>query len=135
MKVRDLMTRPVVTLDEHASIGDAIGAMTGNQVRHLPIVRGKKPIAVISDRHLRSVEGALAAEIGSARSGDGRYEAAVRSIIDGPPVTVVAGASVRDAIDAMLDARVSSVLVVDAAGDLVGIVTTIDVLRAARDLL
>jgi len=130
----DLMTREVVTLAEDATLGEAMALFSEHGVRHLPILRGKKPIGVISDRDLRRLEGAMAADLGSIPpSPSDRFDAPVSSILEGEPMTVRAETSIAALIDTMLDAHVSAVLVVDAKGALVGIVTSVDVLRAARD--
>lgn len=133
MKASDLMTRDVVTLAEDATLGDAIVALSEHGVRHLPVVRGKKPIGVISDRDLRRLEGAMASDVGSPMAGADRFEAPVSSILDGEPITVFADATVPEVIDTMLHSHVGAVLVIDTRGSLVGIISTVDVLRAARD--
>jgi CBS domain-containing protein len=134
MKAADLMTRDVVALDESSTIGDAVAAAVEHGIRHLPILRGRRPIAMVSDRDLRGLEAASAVDPQtSARSAP--YAAPVTSIAAGTPIVVALDASARQAIDAMLEAHVSSVLVVDAQGDLAGIITSVDVLRAAREIL
>lgn len=135
MDVSQLMTRDVVSVDETATLGEAIGLLIEHGFRHVPVVRGKRPIGMISDRDLRRVEGMLASALAGGGAGEAAYDAPVTSIAQGEPVTVAANASVRQAIDAMLDAHVSSVMVVDERGELVGLVSTVDVLRAAREVL
>lgn len=127
------MTREVVTLAEDATLGDAIAVLSEHGVRHLPIVRGDKPIGVVSDRDLRRLEGAMAGSVGSP-TGPDPFDAPITSILEGEPITVLEQASVREVIDAMLYGHVGAVLVVDTNGALVGIVSSVDVLHAARDM-
>ena len=133
MKAADLMTRDVVTLAEGATLGDALATLSEHGVRHLPILRGKKPIGVISDRDLRRLEGAMAGSVGTAAPGADLFAAPVTSILEGVPASVLGSATVREVIDTMLEAHVGAVLVLDGRGSLVGIVCFVDVLRAARD--
>jgi acetoin utilization protein AcuB len=129
----DLMTRDVVTLEEGATLGDAMATISEYGVRHLPILSGKRPIGVLSDRDLRRLEGVMTATVGRAALDVDPFDGPVSSILEGIPVTVLEDASLRSLIDTMLDACVGSVLVVDLEGSLVGIVSYVDVLRAARD--
>lgn len=128
------MTRGPIALEDTATIGDAIAALAEHGCRHLPIVRRGQAVAVVSDRDLRRVEGAVIGGI-EGRGAPVAYDALVTSIARGEPVTVALDAPAREAIDAMLHRHVSSVLVVGDDGSLAGIITTSDVLRAARDVL
>jgi acetoin utilization protein AcuB len=139
MKVSELMTRDVIAVDEGATIGEAVSVLVEHGFRHLPIVRGRRPVGMISDRDLRRVEGMVASSLlaggGSGGRGDAAYGAPVTSLAQGDVVAVPESASVREAIDAMLEGHVSSVVVVDERGELAGIVSTVDVLRTARAFL
>jgi len=75
----------------------------------------------------------MAAVVGGPAPQADRFEAPISSILEGEPVTVRADTPVAEVIDTMLEAHVSAVLVVDARGSLVGIVSSVDLLRAARD--
>ncbi len=133
---RDLMTRDVLTIREDADVGDAMSMLVEHGFRHLPVLRGRAPIGVLSDRDLRRFEGALAAEVEDTESDDERFSLPVAALLEpGEVVRCLPETPMRDVIDKMLSEHVSAVLVVDADEVLVGIVTTIDVLEAARDLL
>ena len=62
----------------------------------------------------------------SQAEGSGLPGTALGPIMTRPPVTVPPDMSLADAAELMLDAGVGSLLVVDRAGDLVGIVTDSD---------
>lgn len=134
MKVSELMTRDVVSVGETATVGEAMGLLVEHGFRHLPVVRGRRPVGMVSDRDLRRVEGMIVSALAGGEGG-AAYDAPVLSIVAGDPIVVASDADVRDAIDAMLSEHVSSVMVVDGRGELVGIVSTVDVLRAARAML
>ena len=51
-RVRDVMSTPVVTVDENASIDTVLARMFQNHIRHLPVVRGPIPVGVVSSRDL-----------------------------------------------------------------------------------
>jgi len=48
--VRDVMTKAVATIDENASLEDAMEAMQVNNCRHLPVTRGSRVVAFLSMR-------------------------------------------------------------------------------------
>src|SRR5262245_50899109 len=50
--VRDLMVREVVTVDPTQTFGDCLRLMHQHGIRHLPVIEGGKPTAVVSIRDL-----------------------------------------------------------------------------------
>src|SRR5262245_52500948 len=131
MKVKDLMSRQVVTIGPSDSCLEAVGRMQRARVRHLPVInRDGQVVGIVTDRDLRhhlfvpgvfttlgqtSVEtllkAALVAEIMS------------RSVISVPPE-----ADLIDAAQLMREERIGSLPVVDGRR-VVGIVTETDLLR------
>lgn len=47
-RVEEIMTAPVITVEENTSIDEAMRAMTDARIRHLPVVQGQRLIGVIS---------------------------------------------------------------------------------------
>jgi len=50
VRVEDIMTRNVISCEPDASMEQAIGLMTKNHIRHLPVVEGGKAVGMISIR-------------------------------------------------------------------------------------
>jgi len=48
VKVRDIMSSPVITVTRESTVDDCMQHMTKKRCRHLPVVEGDKPIAVVS---------------------------------------------------------------------------------------
>src|SRR5271157_779313 len=69
-RVRDIMTREVLTASPSDSIADCMRVMTEKRVRHLPVLEGTKMIGIVSIRDvMKSVISAQAEEIeGLARA-------------------------------------------------------------------
>jgi CBS domain-containing protein len=57
--VREVMTKALATIDEGASVEDAMQAMESNNCRHLPVTRGSRVVAFLSMRDLMYYELAL----------------------------------------------------------------------------
>jgi len=136
MKARDLMTSDVISLDVQATIGDAFAVLTEYEVRHLPIVaESGRVVGVLSDRDVRRVEGLIAQEVGHPDYAKNVLAAPVTSLVSGPPLTCAPDAPVDEVIDALVENRVGCVIVVDADDEVQGIVSTLDVLCAAKGRL
>lgn len=133
MKARDLMTKDVVTLSVDASVGDAIEKMTDEEVRHLPLLEDGRLVGVVSDRSLRQAEGALALTVSQPDKGD-PMDGPIRALLEGRPLTVSPDADADAVIDLLVEERVGCVVVCEGER-VVGIVSTIDVLKAARGKL
>jgi CBS domain-containing protein len=58
--VADVMTRDVVTADEHTPLGDIAGLMQRHRVRRIPIVRDGKVVGIVSRANL--LQGLLSRE-------------------------------------------------------------------------
>jgi CBS domain-containing protein len=54
--VRDVMTTDVATIDETASLEEAMAAMHAHNCRHLPVTRGSRVVAFLSMRDLMHYE-------------------------------------------------------------------------------
>lgn len=48
MRVRDVMTAPVISVSPDTSVMDALGLMTRRRIRHLPVVDNGRMVAFIS---------------------------------------------------------------------------------------
>ncbi|HUK13672.1 MAG TPA: CBS domain-containing protein [Thermoanaerobaculaceae bacterium] len=134
LTVGDIMSRDVVTLAEDDTLSDARSCMERGRIRHLPVVRGEKLIGLVTHRDLLAASFSMFAQVSS------RDE---RRMLDQIPVVEVmhdayavpATLRVPDAARVMLDRQYGCLPVVDAAGNLVGIVTDADFLRLAVRML
>ena len=128
MRARDIMTPHPLTLQPFTRIGEAITLMHDNDVRHVPVVRGAQHVGILSDRDLRALW-----HPGQDLRGDGRvYDRAVEDFMSTDPITVIAETDIDDVIDLLIEHRIGALPVIDADGDLIGIVSAIDVLQAAQ---
>jgi acetoin utilization protein AcuB len=135
MKVEDIMSRHLVTVDMDDTLRAIRRLFQTRRFHHLMVVEEGRLRGVISDRdYLRLVTPGIEQDLGSAT------EMAVlnrraHQIMSRKPVTIGPGASVEEAIDRFLDDKVSCLPVVDAAGGLRGVLSWKDVLRIVHVLL
>lgn len=131
MKVQDLMSRNVLTIEPSDSCLDAVARMHQARVRHLPVVnREGMMIGVVTDRDLRH-------HLFSPRVYDELERVGVdillkavpvAEIMSTPVVSVKPDADLTDAARLMREGRVGSLPVIHGA-QVVGIITETDLLR------
>jgi CBS domain-containing protein len=46
--IRDIMTSPVISIGDDASVEDAMREMTERRIRHLPVMRGARVVGMVS---------------------------------------------------------------------------------------
>lgn len=121
LRVVDLMSTAVVTMKVTDVLTSAHAEMEVGMIRHLPVVDDHgRLVGVLSDR-----------DILNARNSKAKVsEVMTRDVISvRPEVPAAKAASI------MLDEKISSVMVVDEHGTLVGLVTMTDYLDLARRAL
>jgi acetoin utilization protein AcuB len=132
MQVADIMTRNPITGRADHTVGEVLEVMLDKDIRHLPIVAGQELIGMVSDRDLRVFSRDAMSDAAGARA---RLMTPVGKVMSGDVVTVETEDDIDEVIELMVESKIGAVPVVDPDGALVGIVSTIDVLRAAMGKL
>lgn len=114
MKIKDMMRRDVQALEPDATVEDAARRMADAGVGSLPVVSGGRPLGVVTDRDI--VVRALA-------EGLKPRETSVESVMTPEIVSIGEDDDASEAAKRMADAQVRRLLVVDARGALVGVVS------------
>ena len=123
---------PVVVRDD-ASIGEAWNLLRGLDIRHLPVVNADRElVGIVSDRDFTaSPTPPELTQLLSNRAAS--LTAPIASIMTGAPLSVEQDDDVREAMALMVDNKVGALPFVGPEGDVVGIVSYLDVLRAALE--
>ncbi len=116
MQIVNLMTADPVTIGSHDTLSRAKSFMEAGGFRRLPVVDDGRLVGILTERDLRKYSGFLEAT---------RVNAAMRTTL----ITVTPHDTVEDAARLMLKHKIGGLPIV-AAGRLVGIITTTDLLRA-----
>jgi CBS domain-containing protein len=131
---KDIMTENPVTATELMSVAEALGLLYELDVRHLPVVSGRELVGIISDRDLRAFSGAT--EDAAIEAVEGARSSTVANFMNTSPVKVDPETGVREVIELMLLHRVGAIPVADFdTGDLLGIVSYVDLLRLLQETL
>lgn len=134
MNVQDVMSDNPNSIREDASIGEAVEVFVAADFRHLPVVRGSELVGMLSDRDIRGLVTPRLVDVGALEELKARYDDPVAELMSQDVVKVYPDSDLGEAIDRMLEEKVGALPVVDAdTGDLVGILSYVDVLRVLRD--
>ena len=128
LTVGELMTSEVVTLEEDDALIQVDDLLKRHHIRHVPVVHGRTLVGMVSHRDLIR---ALARQ----PAGTGAQPLIIKEVMSRDVETVEPHASASQAIEKLLDRRFGCLPVVDAQGELVGIVTESDFMRLALRLL
>jgi CBS domain-containing protein len=130
---QDLMTKNPARVSASAKVREAVQLLAELDVRHLPVVNDdNEVVGMLSDRDLRGLMlpvitgGELEARVMRA------LESKVVTLMSADVISVDTDADIYEVVDLMLDNKVGAVPVVDPEGNLVGIISYMDVLRAAE---
>ena len=129
MKIRDLMTDKPITVDRDTPVLEARQIMLGKRIRHLLVTDGAKLAGMVTDRDIRLNLPSPATSLSVWEINYLLARLTVESVMTKALVTVSPGWDPRDAAVLMLDHKIGALPVVDN-GELVGIITETDLLRA-----
>ena len=135
---RDWMTRKLVTLSPEASVAEALTLCRERRIRHIPILEEGRLVGIVSDRDLRDASPAL----GDAQRASALQEIRVGDVMTREVSTADPQDSIENLAQEMYELKIGSLpvvaegpmvdegLVAVAEEELMGIVTSSDVMRA-----
>jgi acetoin utilization protein AcuB len=137
MIAADLMTRDVVTIDASSSLSQAAAVMSEHNIRHLPVLGDDEHLAgILSDHDMREFNLSRVADMESLERLQARLSVSVSMIMSADVITVEPETEVSEIVELMVEEKIGAVPVVDPETDtLVGMISYVDVLRAAREAL
>jgi len=124
------MTTNPVTIDEKASIIEAIHLMKDKEIRRLPVTRDGKFTGLITDRMIKEYSPSKATALDTWELHYVLAKTSVAEAMNPHPHTVTPEQTLTAAAQAIIEHKLYGLCVVDGKGDLVGILTTTDLLRA-----
>lgn len=130
MRVAEVMTGPLVTIQHDTTVATAWAIMRGRGVRHLPVLDGhRRLLGMLTDHDLRHVVLERFQQEGPEQLRARLAGLRVDEIMTWAVVTVTPDRDLRDAARMMRDYVVGALPVVDA-DRVVGMVTATDVIQA-----
>ncbi len=129
-KVADWMTRNPITVDEDASIIEAIHLLKEKQIRRLPVMRNGRIAGVVTEKMLLTFSPGKSTSLDTWESHYLLSKTPVKQAMTPKPHVVTPETDIRDAAKLLHDGKLNGVLVVNEKGDLIGIFTTTNALEA-----
>ncbi|MEZ4239221.1 MAG: alpha-amylase family glycosyl hydrolase [Myxococcota bacterium] len=131
-KVTHIMTTAPNTVQVGQKVSEAAALMRDNGYHHVPVVDGKRLVGVLSSTDILRVSYEFGAD---PRQTDQvlDHTVSIQQLVDAEPVTITTEQTIRDAVDILAEGTFHALPVVDAAGDLAGLVTSTDLLRYLKD--
>ncbi|WP_281634401.1 CBS domain-containing protein [Flavobacterium luteolum] len=126
--ISHIMTKTVVTADEKDDLKTVVEKLKTNTIRHIPIVKGKEVIGIISRTDINRLT------FGALFEGQDNADEAILEMLTVPqvmtskPKTVSSDTIIRDLAEIFVKEDFHALPVVDN-GELKGIVTTTDVVK------
>ncbi len=136
MNAADIMTQDLVTVDERATVDEALRVMSEKEIRHLPVVRGEEVIGMLSDRDLRGIGLSLVQDLATLDTLRARLRSRVTDLMSADVITIGPETEMSEIIDLLLEEKLSALPVVEGdTNTLIGIVSYVDVLHAMQEEL
>ncbi len=136
MTADEIMTEDVTTIEETATLAQAVEVMEERGIRHLPVVRGRELVGMLSDRDLRGYGVSMVSDVETLERLQARLGEPVSKAMSADVIRVGPATDVPEVVDLLLEEHIHAVPVVDDDTDiLIGIVSADDVLRAMRSSL
>jgi acetoin utilization protein AcuB len=129
-KVRRWMTPSPLTIEDSASIVEAIHKLKEKNIRRLPVMHAGKVVGVVTEKMLKDFTPSKATSLDTWEVHYLLARTPVTAAMNPKPHKVSPDDGIADVAKLMEDRKLNGVLVVDAKGDLVGILTTTNCLEA-----
>jgi acetoin utilization protein AcuB len=131
-----MMTRQPVTMDITGTVQEAADLIFAADVRHIPVVEHGTLVGMISDRDVRSYMLPRSERIFRADEERARLAESISAVMPSEVMTIRPDTPVAELLDIMLEKKIGAVPVLAPdTGELIGMVSYIDVLRAIRPFL
>jgi len=135
MQVHELMSTDLVTLTEDETLAHAQRCMARGRIRHLPVLRDRTLVGLLTHRDLLAASFSIFAEVDRNEQRRIFVTVPVVEAMHRDIVTVAPDLSVKEAAGILLKNKYGCLPVVEANDELVGILTEADFLQLTVRLL
>jgi CBS domain-containing protein len=124
MKLKDIMAQNVETVGPDITLKECAEKMKRRNVGVLPVVEGKKPIGVITDRDITLRAVAEGADVNKTKA---------REVMTREPYFVYEDQTINEACELMEKNKIRRLIVLNREGALAGVLTLNDVTVKAKE--
>jgi len=128
--VSDWMTPNPITIDANCSIIEAIHQMKEKKIRRLPVIRDNKLVGLVTDRMIAAYTPSKATSLDTWEVHYLLAKTPISEAMNPNPFTVTPDTPLIESARIIHDNKLYGLCVVNERGDLVGILTTTNILEA-----
>jgi acetoin utilization protein AcuB len=130
MLVSTWMSKDLITIDQNESISEAINLLKKNNIKRLLVLKNENLVGIITDRDIKNASPSRVTSLDIWELNYLMSKVKVKEIMTKKIVTISAESSIEKAAILLHDNRIGGLPVVNNDQELVGIITTNDVLEA-----
>ena len=130
LNVGDWMTSNPITIEESASVIEALHLLKEKNIRRLPVMKKGRLAGLVTERMLLQYSPGKATTLDTWELHYLLSKTPVSAAMNAKPHTVKPATPISEAAKLLHDRKLNGVLVVNDHGDLVGILTTTNALEA-----
>ena len=130
LTVGDWMTANPITVEEDATVLEALHLLKEKSIRRLPVMRAGRLVGLVTEKMLLGYMPAKGTALDQWELHYLLSRTPVRQAMNPSPHTVTPETPLADAARLLHDRKLNGVLVLSARGDLVGLLTTTNALEA-----
>jgi len=135
MLVSKRMTPNPVTIAPTTMVTEAAITMKNNKFRRLPVVDNGKLVGIVTDRDLRDVSPSPATTLSIYELNYLLAKIQVNEVMKKEVITINVDATIEEAALLMYTNKIGGLVVVNAAGGVVGVITETDVFKCFVDVM
>ncbi|SDF43458.1 CBS domain-containing protein [Sporolituus thermophilus] len=135
MFVAKRMTPNPVTISPTATVADAFEIMRSHKFRRLPVVDKGRLVGIVTDRDLREVSPSPATTLSIFELNYLLAKMQVKEVMRTNVITIRDDATIEEAALLMYNNKIGGLVVVNAAGAVVGIITETDIFKTFVDVM
>ena len=132
--VCEFMATELTTLQENEALLDATLIFSRSTIRHIPILRGKELVGIVTERDLKHYTPSILSGISVEEYNRLMATTPLSKIMTRDMLTIRPNAFIYEALQILLDHRIGCLPVVEQS-ELKGIITATDMMRLLAELL
>ena len=129
MLVKDWMSKEVITVDAEDNMLDTIKVIKENDIRMLPVMSKDKLVGIITDRDLKKASASDATTLEAKEYKSLLWKIKIKDIMTKDPITIPFNYMMEEAAEILLENKISGAPVVDDRGQVIGVITQMDLFK------
>jgi acetoin utilization protein AcuB len=134
MLIRNFMTKDVITIDAEESMPKAIQLLKQRKINMMPVTQQGRLVGVITDRDLKQASPSEATDLATHELKYLLNKIKVKDIMTKKVITIPSDFTIEEAAEILMNEDISGAPVVNANGDIEGVITSTDLYKALISL-